>query len=176
METTLLEHKTLRNVTGVLHEQLSNINKRDEKITVSGYEIHAGTSTGKATLCPLFTLYSRKESDNSLTEEDTFADGAQNPDNTVIGSYLHGLFDSPEFLQHIVSWAGGSHADIFDYALFKEQEINRLADVVESVLPASLICDLLNTPVPSTKSTATSLTPSLSPASNTKSSENSHAE
>ncbi|MFT7388150.1 MAG: adenosylcobyric acid synthase [Candidatus Endobugula sp.] len=180
METTLFEHKTLRNVTGFLHEQLSNSRQRDEKITVSGYEIHAGTSTGKATLCPLFTLYARKASGNSLTEEDTFPDGAQNNDNTVIGSYLHGLFDSPEFLQHIVSWAGGSHAEIFDYALFKEQEINRLADAVESVLPASLICDLLNTPVPSTKSTATSLTPSLtpslSPVSNTKSSENSHAE
>ncbi|MGS2717431.1 cobyric acid synthase [Eionea flava] len=132
IETTLLDNKTLRNVTGYLCPASEN----EKNTTVSGYEIHAGITTGESTATPLF----------SLIEKDTkqpFMDGACNSDNTVIGSYLHGLFDSDDFLNHIIRWGGGKTDTTFCYQDFREQEINRLADAVEAELPIETIYQLL---------------------------------
>lgn len=141
METTLFDNKTLRNVSGTFSEQ---------SIPVNGYEIHAGTSQGEATKTSLFQLHI--QSSNQTTEE-IFNDGAKNDNNTVMGSYLHGLFDSPEFLHYLFQWANVSSIEIteqtrFDYAAFKNEQINRLADTLESVLPLNMLCELLDIPVP----------------------------
>lgn len=132
-ETTLRDNKTLRNVTGYLCEK----NENGKNTTVSGYEIHAGITTGQSTASPLF----------SLTEKETghqFSDGACNPENAVIGSYLHGLFDSRDFLHHIIQWGGGKADTTFCYQDFREKEINRLADAVEAELPIETIYQLLD--------------------------------
>ena len=145
METTLLDNKTLRNVSGTFGEQL---------IPVSGYEIHAGISQGESTKKPLFQLQIQSL-ETSLKEpaENIFNDGAKNNNGTVMGSYLHGLFDSPEFLQHLFKWTNLSNSDIneniqFDYAAFKNEQMNRLADTVETVLPLHTLCELLGIAVP----------------------------
>lgn len=145
METTLLDNKTLRNVSGTFGEQL---------IPVSGYEIHAGISQGESTKKPLFQLQIQSL-ETSLKEpaENIFNDGAKNNNDTVMGSYLHGLFDSPEFLQHLFKWANLSNKEAsekirFDYAAFKNAQMDRLADTVETVLPLHTLCELLDIAVP----------------------------
>jgi adenosylcobyric acid synthase len=95
METTLLDNKTRRNVSGTFGEH---------SIPVSGYEIHAGISHGLSTRAPLLQLTAHSSSDDihssssSIAANSCFSDGAKNDNDTVMGSYLHGLFDSPEFL------------------------------------------------------------------------------
>ena len=133
METTLLADKTLRNVSGIICDE-----NHAETIAVNGYEIHAGISTGEALSRPVFSLTDKQS-------QETFMDGARNEDNTVIGSYVHGLFDNTAFLHHIIQWAGGQTDTYYDYQQFREQEINRLADAVETVLPIETLLALLST-------------------------------
>ena len=132
METTLLADKTLRNVSGIICDE-----NHAETIAVNGYEIHAGISTGEALSRPVFSLTDKQS-------QETFMDGARNEDNTVIGSYVHGLFDNTAFLHHIIQWAGGQTDTSYDYQQFREQEINRLADAVETVLPIETLLALLS--------------------------------
>jgi len=128
METTLTGNKTLRNVCGKTLET---------GVAVKGYEIHAGISTGVALEQPLFTVSPAEDAQAAVPE------GGRNAEDTVIGSYIHGLFDSSELLNQLLLWAGLNRVEQFDYAAFREQQIERLADEVEAVLPVSRICELL---------------------------------
>ena len=128
-ETTLHGNKTLRNVTGEL---------RESGLSVSGYEIHAGSTRGEVDSAALFALR------NVENSEDRFDDGALSIDNQVMGTYLHGLFDGPEMLAHWMQWAGMSQVDEFDYHAFRNSQIDRLADAVETELSMKTLLKLLS--------------------------------
>jgi len=126
MATTLTGNKMLRNVQGVLSGSTT---------PVTGYEIHAGISTGPALEHPLFELN---------VDGETHTDGVRDPDGQVLGTYLHGVFDQPELLQAWLDWAGLDQQQSFDYPAFREAQINRLADAVEAVMPVEQILKLLD--------------------------------
>ena len=123
METTLTDNKILKQIEGHL------INN---KIAIKGYEIHAGVSEGEGLKRAVFEIEGQYE-------------GAWSNDNSVMGSYIHGLFDQPDFLSFIMQWAGRgiNPLQCFDYPAYREQQINRLADEVEKVMPLGLLKDLL---------------------------------
>jgi adenosylcobyric acid synthase len=127
METTLIANKILRNVTG---KSIASGN------TVTGYEIHAGITEGADLSRPLFTLQAKGE-------VKTFTDGAINADNNVMGSYVHGLFDQSSILKELLQWVGADDLQVFDYNAYREQQINRLADAVETVLPLAQLEKML---------------------------------
>jgi len=119
--TTLEEQKQLLNVAGgVIGSQL----------TLQGYEIHAGVSSG-----PAF--------DNCLFDLGDHQDGVMSEDKQVLGSYVHGIFDSADMLNYLLTWAGLDGAETFDYQQHQHKEIDRLADVVESVLTIEKLKGLL---------------------------------
>lgn len=73
--SSLTPKKTLKSVTGIdIRTGLS----------VSGYEMHVGTTTGPGTLYPMLQIDGRNE-------------GAVSSDGLVSGCYLHGLFADDEF-------------------------------------------------------------------------------
>jgi len=115
LETTLAADKQLCNVKG--HLLLDDA-------AVHGYEIHAGRTTGAALLRPLLTLENRN-------------DGAVSDDAQVIGTYLHGLFESQAACAALLRWAGLSKPVIMDYHARRETDINRLADTLEAHLDMS---------------------------------------
>lgn len=154
METTLTDNKTLRNVCGyLLRNQVSASEIENKRISVKGYEIHAGVSRGPALENPLLQLKYTKDNESTL-----FNDGSINTDNNVMGSYLHGLFDEPTMLAYCIHWARPDNNassinddnnvdnkfNEFNYQQYKDTEINRLADVVEKVLPLDSILSLLD--------------------------------
>lgn len=110
-ETTLMPEKILTRSTGLLFGQHP----------VQGYEIHCGISSGPALSTPALTL-------------DDKPDGAVSPDGQVLATYLHGLFDAPEALTALLEWAGLPAAAPLDYAALQEQQIDRLADTVDTAL------------------------------------------
>ncbi len=126
MQTELAAEKILRNVTGIC--QTSNA-------TVTGYEIHAGRSCGAALTKPTFML----NADGS-----TYPDGAMSDDGQVMGTYLHGVFDSAEYLAHFLNWCGLVEGESFDYQAHRLAEIDRLADVVAATWPVDEIKQLLS--------------------------------
>jgi adenosylcobyric acid synthase len=111
-ETTLETEKQLKRVSGTLTL---------ENAGVSGYEIHAGTSTGPALCCPFADINGR-------------ADGAISADGQIIGSYLHGLFDEAASRGAVLRWAGLRQVEEMDYLQLREDAIDRLADELERAL------------------------------------------
>lgn len=105
----------------------------DDAVPVQGYEIHCGVTEGEALLRPFAQLGNGQ------------ADGAIAEDGQIAGTYLHGVFDNPAACTAILGWAGLSQVTHFDYEARREQEINRLADVLEAHLDMPAIFKLLAT-------------------------------
>ena len=120
--TTLHERKHLARVAGHLAM---------DHAPVQGYEIHAGLSTGPALAAPLVRL------------ESGHPDGAISADSQVVGTYLHGLFESPEAGRALLRWAGLDAPAFQDYAALRARDIERLADLVQSHLDTHRLDALL---------------------------------
>ncbi|WP_017734640.1 cobyric acid synthase [Pseudomonas sp. CBZ-4] len=116
--TTLEEEKQLRNVRGRLLL---------EDAEVSGYEIHAGVTTGNALSLAAVML------------DDGRRDGAQSADGQILGTYLHGLFETPAACSALLRWAGLQDVQEVDYHALRERDIERLADLVENHLDTELL-------------------------------------
>lgn len=120
LSTELKAEKQLRRVSGEL-------TLLGQKVAVKGYEIHCGESS---------YLIPRLEQTNTplqLIPESTsvsFADGLQSDDGQILCTYLHGLFDSSDACQLILRWAGLNDAKAIDINKIREQQLDRLADVL----------------------------------------------
>jgi adenosylcobyric acid synthase len=90
---------------------------------VSGYEIHMGTSQGPAMNRPAFHIDGRGE-------------GARSEDDCILGTYLHGIFDTPEAMGALLRWAGLRNAEPVDLRRLREQSIDRMADASEGLYRA----------------------------------------
>jgi adenosylcobyric acid synthase len=121
-ETELAPEKTLLNVCGRLTL---------EDAQVSGYEIHAGVTTGAALARPLAILAGGR------------SDGAISADGQVVATYIHGLFESPEACAALLRWAGLAVRETPDYRALREAAIERLADTIESHLDLGRIESIL---------------------------------
>jgi len=121
LTTTLETGKQLRRVNGVLTL---------ENAAVSGYEIHHGVTHGPALARPAVCLADGH-------------DGAISGDDRILGTYLHGLFDTPAACAALLRWAGLSDVMAFDYPERREQGIERLADAAERHLDMRRIDALL---------------------------------
>ena len=148
IETTLQPEKALRNVSGRLVADGG---------AISGYEIHAGVSVGPGLQTPLLRLADeggRVLSDVAgdspcheasagcddgtripLSSTGQRLDGSRSSDDQIWGTYLHGLFACEGFVSAVLAWAGlEGEIDELDYAAFRDREIDRLADTLESCL------------------------------------------
>ncbi|MCP5421095.1 MAG: cobyric acid synthase [Gammaproteobacteria bacterium] len=124
-ETMLAPEKQLRNVSGRL--QLAG------HPPLRGYEIHAGVTTGPALANPAALL-------------EHGPDGALSADGQILGSYVHGLFDTPAACQALLQWAGLRGAENQDFQGLYETQLERLADTVEAHLDMPAILELLDCP------------------------------
>ncbi|MFL1500384.1 cobyric acid synthase [Pseudomonas sp. O64] len=116
--TTLEQEKQLRNVRGRLLL---------EDAEVSGYEIHAGVTSGSGL------------SRAAVFLDDGRSDGAQSEDGQILGTYLHGLFETPAACSALLRWAGLESVQEVDYHALRERDIERLADLVENHLDTGLL-------------------------------------
>ncbi|MNC16880.1 Cobyric acid synthase [compost metagenome] len=121
LDTVLEADKQLRNVRGRLVL---------EDAEVSGYEIHAGICRGAALERPAVRL------------DDGRGDGALSADGQVLGTYLHGLFESPAACSALLRWAGLREVVSPDYHALRERDIERLADLVEAHLDTARLREL----------------------------------
>ncbi|WP_369301273.1 cobyric acid synthase [Pseudomonas sp. N2-5-1-1] len=116
--TTLEQEKQLRNVRGRLLL---------EDAEVSGYEIHAGVTAGSALANAAVLL------------DDGRCDGALSEDGQILGTYLHGVFETPAACSALLRWAGLQDVQEVDYHALRERDIERLADLVEHHLDTELL-------------------------------------
>jgi adenosylcobyric acid synthase len=105
VETTLAPLKTVRQTRAT--ELTTNL-------SVEGYEIHQGLTTGPATARPMLRL-------------DSAACGAIAPDGRVMGAYLHGLFASDPFRRAFLERIRSGAASDLAYAARVEAVLDDLA-------------------------------------------------
>ncbi|WP_390903782.1 cobyric acid synthase [Shewanella seohaensis] len=144
--TEFKAEKQLRRVTG--HLALLG-----QQVEVKGYEIHCGESQY---LAPHYfehqcldlsaavksaSLWLKAENSQQVNP---FADGCLSDDGQVLGSYLHGLFDSPEACQLVLHWAGLENAQTIDINEIREQQLDRLAYVLAEHLDMQKLASIIN--------------------------------
>mgnify|MGYP000559798466 CR=1 FL=1 len=108
----------------------------NSKAQVNGYEIHCGQSQGKALNTPAFSF---------VKEGQVHTDGFVSEDGQVMGTYLHGLFDSPQMCQAIFDWLKPDHkiAQHIDINEHRETQLNTLAEVCTQHLDITKIQQIL---------------------------------
>ncbi|NCO45369.1 MAG: cobyric acid synthase CobQ, partial [Vibrio sp.] len=121
VSTELTAEKTLRNVQGELILPQG-------KAKVSGYEIHVGRTT-----------FDDASSSAIITLDNGNRDGLLSDCQQVLGTYMHGIFDSFPATELICRWAGAADISYYDHVAQKEQAINRIADAIEEHLNLALL-------------------------------------
>lgn len=114
MHTEMTQDKRLAQVSG--HCEFA-------EATVAGYEIHMGVSSGPALDRPAFRIGGR-------------AEGAISADGQVMGSYLHGMFDTPQACAALMAWAGLHSERTVDTAQLREDSLNRIAQAARPLYDA----------------------------------------
>lgn len=117
-DTELQEEKKLQLVAGSLAL---------DQTPIEGYEIHCGVSTGAALEHSAVTLAGGRR------------EGVLSLDGQILGTYLHGLFDNPNARDALIRWAGLQPAEAPGVSEIREEQLERLADVLERDLNCSAI-------------------------------------
>ncbi|MDP3672197.1 MAG: cobyric acid synthase [Telluria sp.] len=91
--------------------------------SVSGYEIHMGRSSGAGLAKPAFWIAGRPE-------------GARSGDDQILGSYLHGMFDTPSACSALLRWAGLDSQTSIDAGWLREQSLEKIAHAAKPLLAA----------------------------------------
>lgn len=131
VSTQMMGEKMTRQVRFGLNEKLR---MKNEKL-LSGYEIHMGTTV------PVFDA-----PDSPLN---ILADGNTDGyivDATCMGTYIHGIFDNPEFIDFLLEPFAdrlSETAETFDYHRFKEEQYDKLAEHVRNHVNLPLIYQIL---------------------------------
>ena len=71
--------------------------------------------------------------------DDGRSDGACSADGQILGTYLHGLFETPAACSALLRWAGLEAVQEVDYHALRERDIERLADLVEHHLDTAAL-------------------------------------
>ena len=124
VSTTILGEKITRQV---------DFNFLDSNVVCHGYEIHMGNTVASeaAEVSPL----------NSIS--DGQADGCF-VNERCMGTYIHGILDNGAFIDFLLKpFAGKMEHKEFDFASFKEEQYNKLADHVRSHVNMDIIYQLM---------------------------------
>ena len=97
---------------------------------LTGYRIHMGVTHGPAL-------------DHPATRLGDVAEGARSPDDQILATYCHGLFDTPEALSALLEWAGHRPTLRFDPVERRERDLDRLADAVEAHMDLERLAEWL---------------------------------
>ncbi|WP_447078017.1 cobyric acid synthase [Shewanella algae] len=155
LTTELQVEKQLLNVSGTLRLGQSSA-------SVSGYEIHCGVSRipdqctqplllnerGSDANCVSATEPAKATAPSQIAGPTQFtaprSEGLLSEDNQILGSYLHGLFDSPEACELLLAWAGvtAPQGHAVDINQQRQQQLDRLADVLEQHLDFNKIINI----------------------------------
>ena len=124
IQTSMNKDKTLKQRSGTLCLD-------GKKVAVYGYEIHHGSTISDEAIAYLNVL------------ENGEKEGFVSRDNNIAGSYLHGIFDTKEACNAILSWAGLSDNTSVDLAELRELSLEKLANAIEQHIDLNKLSDAL---------------------------------
>lgn len=140
-KTYMSKEKSQRQVKGYLLDT-PNIMKNSgielSNRSIKGYEIHMGR-----------TVDNSKNNRYLLKLEDGSYDGRISENGKVFGTYLHGIFENDDFRKAIINSIKNSKGiaedmSEFSYEDYKENEYNKLANVLKESLNIDKIIDIMS--------------------------------
>lgn len=133
-KTELAKTKQLKRVSGLIKAPM--LNQLSEDCSVAGYEIHCGETIGE----------SESLAFSKLTDQfgKVYTDGQVSLDEQIIGTYIHGLFENAETTQTILQWVSGKKLATTDWNLTRNNELDRLADMLEDEMDIEAVVEVLH--------------------------------
>ena len=107
-------------------------------LMLDGYEIHSGENTFGPGCVPFLYLNGRAE-----------PDGVTNPQGNVLGSYLHGIFDTGAFWRAVVNHVrkekglDANTGDVLTMEQFRDREFDRMAAIVRQNLDMDAVYKII---------------------------------
>ena len=129
-KTTVQAHGSIRCESGWLAEH--------NDLMLDGYEIHSGVNRFGEGCVPFLYLNGREE-----------PDGVTNGQGNVIGSYLHGIFDTGSFWRAIVNRVRRdkgmeeNSGELLTIQQFRDREFDRLASIVRQNLDMDAVYKII---------------------------------
>ncbi|HEY5525931.1 MAG TPA: cobyric acid synthase [Clostridium sp.] len=134
-ETTIESEKIMTRVEG--HVTLPGF-----KGSIYGYEIHMGKTIVAEDSNNFITI----NQENGM--EISKIDGVFNKKETIFGTYIHGILDSTDFREYLLNKIRIKKSIIQrkspGYEGFREEEINKLADIVRKALDMEKIYEIMD--------------------------------
>ncbi|AKH64743.1 MULTISPECIES: cobyric acid synthase [Photorhabdus] len=134
VETRFAHEKVTTRVNGSCLAALPGLLSDCIEQPVRGYEIHMGSSLLGADATPFACITDRNGQSGS------WFDGAVNREGSVMGSYIHGLFDSTHFTRALLNALRlrkglmAYQGDTLDYAHYKQIQFDLLAEAMREHL------------------------------------------
>ena len=129
METEMYPEKITSQVEADVISESLPFPMRQE--VLSGYEIHMGRSVSGGEAKSLFRIVRREGKPADIE------DGLAQPDGRAWGTYMHGIFDNDGFRNMFLEDVGRRSgkivapvSDSFSFRLWKEEQYDRLAELV----------------------------------------------
>ncbi|MGB9679154.1 MAG: cobyric acid synthase [Thermoanaerobacteraceae bacterium] len=140
--TVIDEHKITTQTKAIISEEIPYILSPLKNIVVEGYEIHMGKS---------YLLNKSKNFSNVLERNKlkiNVSDGCVSEDGRVFGTYIHGIFENKDFTKEFINIVRTSKGlpplnNFDDYKDYKENEYNRLADIVRNSIDMKAIYKII---------------------------------
>lgn len=156
VHTQIEMEKVTTRISGKVPEGLPGLAGALGGSQVDGYEIHMGKTISDGNY-PGFVLIQKR-----LEKDVNIIDGCVSFDGRILGTYIHGIFDSNQFTSRFVGYLkrqkchstgsvlndindiGFNPEDAFDFAKFKQKEYDRWADVVRKNLDIGKIYKIVD--------------------------------
>jgi adenosylcobyric acid synthase len=117
------------------------VNLPNFKGSIYGYEIHMGKTIVGHDSNSLITI--NKENGKEISK----VDGVFNKEETIFGTYVHGVLDSTEFREYLLNKIRAeksiSRKKSPIYEGFREEELNKLAHIVRKALDMNKIYEIM---------------------------------
>jgi adenosylcobyric acid synthase len=132
--TTIESEKVMTRVEGY-------VNLPNFKGNIYGYEIHMGKTKVGHDKNRLIII--NKENGKETNK----IDGVFNKEETIFGTYVHGILDSTEFREYLLNKIRAEKSipqrKSLIYEGFREEELNKLADIVREALDVNRIYEIM---------------------------------
>ncbi|MDE1478961.1 cobyric acid synthase [Xenorhabdus bovienii] len=142
-DTQFANEKHTAQVKGVVMPELTGMLNSCSEQPIAGYEIHMGMTQLGEQARPFAKMHLRNG------EETVWFDGAVNQSGSVMGSYLHGLFDQNTFTRPLLNQLRRQKGlaplenVMFNYVQHKEKQFNILAASMREHLDIDRIYQLM---------------------------------
>ncbi len=137
----LLNTSTIIESEKVMTRVEGYVNLPDFNGSIYGYEIHMGRTIVKDQGSSLITI----ERENG--EEASKVDGLFNEEETIFGTYIHGVLDSTEFREYVLNKIRTKKSIPLKkspiYEGVREEELNKLANIVREALDMNKIYEIM---------------------------------